>query len=256
MSDTIDAAAQPTIKSERGPAIGSALVDINIPARDYVRLTQGFYFVFWGLLVTVLTGAQLVMPVDMPPFAELFLGVGVVSTMIGSWRLYQVRSLGETWRSRMRWTLSLAALMTYFCVFFYLWRRAPESTYLLGNVLAFAATGIAYVIVFNRAVAALAAVLGRQDMVFESRVFGSGNVGLLLLPFAGIIVYILAMAIFQKSDPLAEFRFLLGRANLLIIILLLLPFSLTLSLAWSCKDAVLRQLSNLDHPRDLGVDQS
>jgi hypothetical protein len=91
-------------------------------------------------------------------------------------------------------------------------------------------------------------------MVFESRVFGSGNVGLLLLPFAGIIVYILAMALLQKSEPLAEFRYLIGRANLLIIVLLLLPFSLTLSLAWSCKDAVLRHLSNLDHPRDLGAD--
>jgi hypothetical protein len=35
---------------------------------------------------------------------------------------------------------------------------------------------------------------------------------------------------------------------------LLLPFSLTLSLAWSCKDAVLRQLSNLDHPEDYDAD--
>jgi hypothetical protein len=256
MSDTIDAAAQPTTKPDRGLAIGSAVVDLKVPARDYVRLTQGFYFVFWGLLVTVLTGAQLIMPIDMPPFAELFLGVGVLATLIGSWRLYQVRSLGETWRNRMRWMLSLAALMTYFCLFFYLWRHVPESTYLLGNVLAFAATGIAYVIAFNRAVAVLSAVLGREDMVFESRVFGSGNVGLLLLPFAGIVIYILAMAVLQKSNPLAEFRDLIGRANLLIIILLLLPFSLTLSLAWSCKDAVLRQLSNLDNPRDLGADRS
>jgi hypothetical protein len=192
----------------------------------------------------------------MPPFAEVFLGVGVLSTLIGSWRLYQARSLGEIWRKRMRWTLSLAAMMTYFCLFFYLWRRAPESAYLLGNVLAFAATGIAYVIAFNRVVAVLATVLGREDMAFESRVFGSGNVGLLLLPFAGIIVYILAMAVLQKSNPLDEFRFLIGRANLLIIIVLLLPFSLTLSLAWSCKDAVLRQLSNLDHPRDLGDDRT
>jgi hypothetical protein len=192
----------------------------------------------------------------MPPFAELFLGVGVLSTLIGSWRLFQVHSLGEKWRNRMRWALSLAGLMTYFCVFFYLWRRTPESTYLLGNVLAFAATGIAYLIAFNRVVAVLAAVLGREDMVFESRVFGSGNVGLLLLPFAGVVVYILAMAVLEKTNPLAEFRFLLGRANLLIIILLLLPFSLTLSLAWSCKDAVLRQLSNLDHPRELGADHT
>jgi len=50
-------------------------------------------------------------------------------------------------------------------------------------------------------------------------------------------------------------RTTIGRDNLLIIVVLLLPFSLTLSLAWSCKDAVLRQLSNLDHSRDFGADR-
>lgn len=231
-------------------------MDLKVPARDYVRLAQGFYFVFWGLLVTVLTTAQLLMPIEIPPFAELFLGVGVLATGVGSWRLYQVRSLGEPWHARMRWTLTLGGLMVYFCLFFFLWRRTPGSLYLFGNVLAFAGTGIVYVIAFNRVVAALAVALGRKDMVFESRVFGSGNIGLLLLPFACVIAYIIAMAVLQKRDAFYELRSLLGRANLLVIVALLLPFSLTLSLAWSCKDAVLRQLSNLDHPRDLGADRS
>ena len=255
MSDIIDAAAQPTTRLDPGTAMESAGTTPKVPARDYIRLTQGFYFVFWGLLVTVLTGAQLLMPIEMPPFAELFLGVGVLATLVGSWRLYQVRSLGEPWQDRMRWTLSCAALMTYFSLFFFLLRRAPESTYLLGNVFAFAATGIAYVLSFNRGVAVLATFLGRKDVAFESRVFGTGNIGLLLLPFVCIVVYIIGMAVIQKSDPLSELRFLLGRANLLIIVVLLLPFSLTLSLAWSCKDAVLRQLSNLDHSRDFGADR-
>ena len=257
MSDIIDAAARPTTQIDPGPAIGRPIsIDVRVSARDYVRLAQGFYFIFWGLVLTVLTGAQLLMPIDMPPFAESFLGVGVLATVVGSWRLYQVRGLGEAWRRRIRRAFTLAMLMTYFCVFFYLWRRAPVSTYLLGNVLAFAATGIAYIIAFNRVVAVLAAALGRKDMVFESRMFGSGNIGLLLLPFACVVAYIIGMAVFQRSDPLAELRFLLVRANLLIIIVLLLPFSLTLSLAWSCKDAVLRQLSALDHPRDLGAERS
>lgn len=253
MSDIIDAAAQPTTRLPHGTAVERAGTDLKVPTRDYVRLTQGFYFIFWGLLVTVLTGAQLLLPVEMPPFAELFLGVGVLATLAGSWRLYQVRSLGKPWQDRMRWTLACAALMTYFCLFFFMWRRAPESAYLLGNVFAFAATGIAYVISFNRGVAVLATLLGRKDMAFESRVFGTGNIGLLLLPFGCIILYIIGMAVIQRSDPLSELRFLLSRANLLVIIVLLLPFSLTLSLAWSCKDAVLRQLSNLDHSRDFGA---
>jgi len=247
---------QPTTQIDPDGAVETPpVIDLHVPARDYVRLAQGFYFVFWGLLLTVLTGAQLLMPIDMPPFAEAFLGVGVLATLIGSWRLYQVRSLGNLWRRRIRQAFALAMLMTYFCLFFYWWRRVPMSTYLLGNVLAFAATGIIYVIAFNRVVAVLATALGRKEMVFESRMFGSGNIGLLLLPFACIIAYIIGMAVLRHSDPISELSFLLGRANLLIIVVLLLPFSLTLSLAWSCKDAVLRQLSALDHPRDPDSDR-
>jgi hypothetical protein len=257
MSDTIDAVVPPATQLDQGATTETPVgTDLRVPARDYVRLAQGFYFVFWGLLLTVLTGAQLLMPIDMPPFAESFLGVGVLATLLGSWRLYQVRSLGESWHQRIRQAFALAMLMTYFCLFFYWWRRVPMSTYLLGNVLAFAATGIFYVIAFNRVVAVLASALGQKDMVFESRMFGSGNIGLLLLPFACIIAYIIGMAVLQRSDPVSELRFLLGRANLLIIVVLLLPFSLTLSLAWSCKDAVLRQLSALDHPHDPGRDHS
>jgi hypothetical protein len=254
MSDTIDAAAQPRTRLEPVAVLDGAGTNLRVPARDYVRLGQGFYFVFWGLLVTVLMGAQLLMLSEIPPFAELFLGLGVLATTVGSWRLYQVRSLGDLWHRRALTTLALAGLMVYFCLFVYLWRRVPDSDYLLTNVFAFGAAGILYIIAFNRVVAVLAATLRRKDMALESRVFGTGNIGLLLLPFAGIVAYIVVSAVLQKGNLLSEVRFVLGRANLLVIIVLLLPFSLTLSLAWSCKDAVLRQLSNLDHPQDYDAD--
>ncbi|HVM59248.1 MAG TPA: hypothetical protein VMV72_00140 [Verrucomicrobiae bacterium] len=255
MSDTIDATVQPAARLESVAASEAGAGKRQVPARDYVRLAQGFYFVFGGLLVTVLMGAQLLLLSESSSFAELFLGLGVLGTLIGTWRLYQVRSLGDAWRSRTRATLALAGLMAYFCVFVYLWRRAPECNYLLGNVIAFAATGILYITAFNRAVAALAAELGRKDMALESRVLGTGNIGLLVLPFAGIIGYIVASAVWENSSLLSELRFVLSRANLLVIILLLLPFSLTLSLAWGCKDAVLRRLSNLDRADGGNIDE-
>ena len=254
MSEIIDVAAQ------AGPGVGPVAkpdqtgMNTQVPARDYIRLAQGFYFILLGLLLTVLMGAQLLILSEIPTFAEPFLGLGVLVTTIGSWRLYQVRSLGITWRRRTRLMLFLAALMVYFSLFVYLWRRAPESDYLLTNVFAFAGASILYVIAFNRVVAVLAGILKRKDMVLESRVFGTGNIGLLLLPFACTIVYIILRTALLKDTLLNELRFVLNHANLLVIIVLLLPFSLTLSLAWSCKDAVLRQLSSLDPPDDYDTD--
>jgi len=256
MSDTIDAAARPAAKLDAAAAPEASGRNLHIPAGDYVRLAQGLYFVFWGLLVTVLMGAQLLILSDLQPFAESFLGLGVLATMVGTWRLYQVRSLGKLWHGRMRLTLALAGLMGYFCLFVYLWRRAPDSVYLLANVFAFAGAGILYIITFNWSIAALAGTLGRNDIALESRVFGTVNIGVLLLPFAGVVAYRVAIAVLRRGNLLSEMRFVLSRANLVVIVVLLLPFSLTLSLAWSCKDAVLRQLSNLDHPAGYDNDGS
>jgi hypothetical protein len=253
MSDIIDATAQSAIKPDRARhADATDQPAPSVPAHDLVRLAQGFYFIFWGLIVSVLTGAPLLLPIEVPRFAEAFLGAGVAGTLVGSWRLYQVHSLGDRWHNRMRVVFALAALLGYFCIFFYLWRRVPTNSYLLYNALAFAATGIFYVTTFNHAVASLATALGRHDIHREARVLSASNAALLILPFAGLIAYLTYMVILHKSSPLIELQLLFDRANLLIIIVLLLPFSLTLSLAWSCKDTVLHLLAAVDGAREPG----
>ena len=223
-------------------------------ARDFVRLAQGFYFIFWGLLLTVLTASQLLLLIGIHTLMDWFLGAGVLAVLVGSWRLYQVRSAGERWHNRMCGVFTLAVLLTYFSVFFCLWRRVPDNAYLMGNALAFIATGILYVIAFNYAVAALATVLSRRDIVLESQLLSASNAGLLLLPFACVIAYLIGMVVVRHSNPLVELQSLLDRANLFVVIVLLLPFSLTLSLAWSCKDTVLRQLAAFDRAREPGSD--
>ena len=248
MSDTIDAPPVTTAATSTPRLSTETTGDAHarIPARDLVRLAQGFYFIFWGLLTAVLVGSQLLMALGTRTFAEIFLGAGVLATLVGTWRLYQVRTLGEAWTSRTGAALSVAALMTYFCLFFYLWRRLPTNTYLMSNALAFIVTGILYVILFGRAVAAMATAFGRRNLALESQVFSAGNIGLLLLPFICALAYVLIMAAANKTSPLGELLFLLERANLLVVVVLLLPFSLTLSLAWACKDSILRQLAALD----------
>jgi len=127
------------------------------------------------------------------------------------------------------------------------------STYLLGNVLAFAPQDrftLSLSTVWSPVLAA-----GRWDgkTWCSSRGFWVGQtLACCLLPFCLRDRVHHLHGGFPAQRPLSELRFLLGRANLLIIVVLLLPFSLTLSLAWSCKDAVLRQLSALDRPRDSG----
>ena len=268
MSDTTEAMAPaPATVPPKAGAAAPVLPAISAP--DLVRLVQGFYFIFWGLLVTVLVGAQILLLFWLHTFAEMFLAAGVFGVLTGTWRLYQTR-LGTParvpsrpgpavasadagpltaavglWRRHVGRLLTLAVLLTYFCVLFYLWRRAPLGLYLQLNALLFVAVGIVYVAALSRTVYALAGLLGRRQLAQESRLYGIGTLALLVGPFLGAVAYLATRTVTRHSNPLVEFHFLITRLNLLISILVLLPFSLTLSLVWSAKDAALQRLAAL-----------
>ncbi len=222
----------------------------HVAAADLVRLTQGLYFIFWGLLVIVVVSVQAVVLLWMRAFAEtFFLGGGVLATVVGSWRLHQARlaDLPDTaasgrWRKRVSRLRALALLLAYFAVLFYLWRRLPGNLYLQLNAAAFVAACIAYLTMLNRTVTTLAALVGRQQMALEARLFTAANIVLLLLPFVVALGYIVLRAVTQESSLLDEFRKLLERVSLLGAIVVLLPVSLTLALVWAAKDTLVQEL--------------
>ncbi len=256
MSDTTDtlmtaASVAVADKTTRPAAAG------GVSARDLVRLVQGLYFIFWGVLVTVVVGTQVLVSLWNRSFTEVFLAAGVVSILIGSLRLAQVKLerlqpalLGRLWERRARVILRLAMLLAYFGVLFFMWRGAVGSVYLQVNALAFVVAVIVYLIILSRTVAALAAGLGSDELAMESRLFNVGNVGLLLLPCLLALIYLAVMTVQHGTNLLVEFSILLSRLSLLVAMVFLLPLSLTLSVVWAAKDIALRRLAEIDLDRD------
>lgn len=254
MSDTIDAtpthsgragvAAAVSAPSPSAPAaVASGLYNLpSISTRDLVRLTHGLYLIFLGLLMTVLVGAQIIATIGSHSVTEIFLGAGVVATLVGTLRLYQVKSLRGVWAVRTRLLLAAAVVMMYGCVTFFAWQRLPSNTYLLANAAAFVLSVVAYIILLSRVLEAVAWGLCRREMAFESKLLTAADVGLLLVPMLGGLGYVVAMTIADASHPLMEFQVLLLRVHPLVLLVLLLPLSLTLSLVWAAKDAALQQL--------------
>jgi hypothetical protein len=215
---------------------------------DLVRLAQGLYFIFWGLLLAVIVGAQIVIVLWLRTFAELFLGAGVLAVLAGSWRLRQVR-LDVGWQASARRTLGWALLTTYFCVVFYMWRQAPLQPYLQANALGFVGCGIGYLISLSSTLAALNHGLGRPDLAREARWFGGVTMTLMLGPFVAALGYVSVMAIRYGENPLLEFQEVLSRISGPVMLVLLLPLSLTLGMVWAAKDATLRRLTECDTNR-------
>jgi hypothetical protein len=256
MSETTDSLPAAVAAAAVAPAATSSPKEnepSRVSARDLIHIVQGLYLIFWGLLVSVIIGTQIVASLWLRSFAEFFLAGGVLATLAGSWRLMQARldglrpvRLSRQWRSRARMIFGLALLLSYFCVLFYMWRRVVDSVYLQANALAFVVVGIVYLIMLSRTVAALAAGLGRNELAMESRLFNVGSVGLLLLPFLGALGYMGVMAVRKQTNLLVEFNLVLSHLNVVTALILLLPLSLTLSVVWAAKDLALQRLAEID----------
>ena len=112
----------------------------------------------------------------------------------------------------------------------------------VANAAGFLAAGIAYLTMLNRAVTTLAALVGRQQMALEARLFTAANIVLLMLPFVAALGYIVLRAVSEESGLLDELRKLVERVSLLGAMVVLLPVSLTLALVWAAKDTLVQEL--------------
>ena len=222
---------------------------VKLSAAVLVRLLQGFYAIFWGLILTAVAAAHLLagsvlVPTHTSGFDVGLLALGLVAVLIGSWRLWRVRLSGnDAWRVRTETLLGAAAALAYFAVFFCAWRRVPWNEYLLANALAFLGAGVAYTVLLKCGVSALAPALGRRDLAVESKWYSAGSVAFLLLPLIGAFVYAFWAATAKHTGLISEIIWLANQTNIVVVGILLLPFSLTLSLVWAAKDAMLKQLS-------------
>ncbi|MCS7047694.1 MAG: hypothetical protein NZ483_00165 [Verrucomicrobiae bacterium] len=216
-----------------------------IRAVDLIRLAQGLYFIFFGVMLASVVGAQILILLWIRTLAEVFLGIGVLAILAGTWRLRQSQ-LGGAWLQQTRRLLVWAGLTGYFCVLFYMWRRAPLQPYLQFNAVMFVLCGLVYLVLLAGTLRELAACLGREDLMREARWFGVSVTGLMLIPFGAGLIFVLVQAWRLKENALLQFQELVGLVNTPVLLLGLLPLSLMLGLLWATKDATLARLQALD----------
>ena len=224
----------------------------KLTAAALVRLVQGFYAIFWGLILTAAVSAHLLTGLQPHGFDIGLLALGLVAVLIGSWRLWRVRLGGDdadrqhaAWRERTETLMGAAVVLAYFAVFFCAWRRVPQNNFLLANALAFLGAGVVYTVLLNCIVGALTPALGRRDLVMESKWYGAGSIGFLLLPLIGVLVYAFWAAAAKHTGVISEIIRLANQTNIVVVVVVLLPFSLTLSLILTTKDAMLQRLSEM-----------
>lgn len=240
MSDSTDT---PVVLADKASA--AAPVSRPIRAVDMIRLAQGLYFIFFGVLLASVVGAQILILLWLRTLAEVLLGLGVLAVLAGSWRLRQAQ-LGTGWTRQANNLLVWAALTVYFCVLFYMWRKAPMEPYLQVNAAGFVLCGMCYLITLGQALRRVGEALGRHELAREARWFGHSVVVFLVLPFVTGLVYVSVQAWRMKENPLLQFQDMMGWLSTPVLLVLLLPLSLMLGLLWATKDATLTRLQAMD----------
>ncbi|MCG3149602.1 MAG: hypothetical protein PCFJNLEI_03067 [Verrucomicrobiae bacterium] len=233
MSDEIDLTPPPV------PPL-TALNDLSAAA--LARLSLGFYFLFWGLLVMVAALTESLTIVALRPLSIILIGTGGLAMTTGAWRLTRVTGLGSSWRNRT-WSLFIVTiLVAYLSIFFVMWRRLPTNAYLLGHALAFFAGVLVTLCLLCLPVMVLARAADRPGLALQAGAFGTAALVLLLPPF-GLIVQRMIEASRNGVDPFTLLQFWVANTSIWITMILLVPFSLTLSLLWAAKDLVLEHLN-------------
>ncbi|MCX7886790.1 MAG: hypothetical protein N3B01_05980 [Verrucomicrobiae bacterium] len=217
----------------------------QLSARDAVALVQGFYFLFFGGMVSVVFTAELAVASSPRPFSTLLCAGSLTAMLAGAWRLHQVKHLGPEWRKSATALLLTTALLVYLFPFLWAWRQIPQSLYFCSHALAFLGLLIVTMMVMSVVSAALAHALGQKGLRWQL-VFSLVSAALIqLAPFSYLAHRVASRAI-RSEEMILWLQAIFVRLHMFWIMLWLLPFTLALSLVWIAKDIALERLLGLE----------
>ena len=223
------------------PPVLSSPPRVALTVMESVRLARGFDFLFAGGVVTIMAVAEMMMSVLPRLFSTFVCGAGLILTVNGTWQLSRVRGLGASWRTRTFWLLVVALATGYLFPFFCVWRTLSRNLYFCGHALAMFAGIIATMILLAWTIGSLALVCERRMLWWQAMISIGAALFVQVAPFL-TMACVLWMNARQGEDPLLLLQYLLSHLNSIWVSLWLLPFTLTLSLAWEAKELALEQL--------------
>jgi hypothetical protein len=252
MSDKTELAmpVPPRAAADNSQTLSAAPALHRLGARDLAQLLLGFHFLFWGLLVLLAALTESLVTTTLRPFAVFFIGASSLGMSSGAWRLHRVNALGQAWHHRTRDLLIATSLAAYLSLYYIMWRQVPKTLYFLGHAflghaIAFGAVIIALLCLLCLPVGALARAAGRRNLSIQCVAFGTVAVVLLFPAFGQVAVKMVESAS-QGIDPFDMLRDLIANNPFKLMMVGLLPFSLTLSLLWSAKDLVWERLHEIE----------
>ncbi len=207
------------------------------------RLVRGLSALFWGL------PAALVVCVGTATagwFKAFSVVPGLAATgllLFGLWQLGAFQKQERTWRAALDRARLIGLVNFFLCPFLYWWNKMPEQPFFTLVVVLLALSGLLFLFNLNLVLARLGDMLPDETLRQETRQFTAINRGLLVavLLLAGAYVFLLQMPNLPVSLMIVIVR-LERMSHWSLLMLTLLPLSLTMALIWKTKEVILESV--------------
>jgi hypothetical protein len=206
------------------------------------RLVRGLTAIFWGLPSTLLV-CVLMAVAEFPRAlgcAPPLITTGLL--LLGTLELARFQPQERLWQTALERLQMLALANFGLAPFVYFWSRVPTEVYYLEAVLALAVTGLCTVLQLNLVLRRLVALLPDETLREDTRFFTRLNLTLILLGVTMVGGWHLLARLNYLPQPILEaldFGQVARIRFALVVVLVLVPVSVTMSLIWKARDVVL-----------------
>ena len=206
------------------------------------HLVNGLTAVFWGLPSTLLI-CVLMAVAEFP--RALGCAPPIVTTgmlLYGVYELARFQPQERAWQVALDRAQLLALVNFGLAPFVYFWSRLPTEAYYFQTVLALAFTGLLFLSQFNHVLQRLVAMLPDETLRADTRFFTRLNLTLMLTALVLVGGYHLLAHLDYLPQAVLEVLDLAQAARIrfaLVVVLVLVPVSMTMSLVWKTRDVVL-----------------
>ncbi|HOW68884.1 MAG TPA: hypothetical protein P5186_08425 [Candidatus Paceibacterota bacterium] len=204
------------------------------------RLVRGLSALFWGMPLTLVVGVQTARTDWLRPLGILpsLLTSGLLLYGLIQMSGFQTRE--RPWRGALEWAKLLALINLGLSPFLFWWHFLPDYPFYQWMVLVLAANGLLFLYVLNVVLQRLAAMLPDETLRLETRFFAALDRYLILATLGFVFLY----WAFRIYEPLPELvvwvlRWIEQVRLGFVVLLVLLPLSITMALLWKVKEVIL-----------------
>lgn len=218
--------------------------------RSLGRLVRGLSALFWGLPIALVVCVQTANTSWLNAFEPYGLVAPLAVTSLifyGLWLMTDFQKQERIWTNALDRAKLVCLVNLGLSPFLHWHQRLPDEPFFFYAVSVMALAALLFLFNLNQVLNRLAAMLPDETLRVETKVFTSLNATLLVLIPALLAAYLAlaqarslplyVIALLELVEPLSQW---------LLLFLILLPTSITMSLIWKIKEAILASVFGPD----------